>query len=198
MCRFIETIKVADGKTLNLGPHLRRMMVTAGEFGFDCPQVDRERLEEMASATGGTAKLRFTYDRDGIHDITCTPYKMRRIDRLRLVCCDTVEYQFKYENRSALERLRTDVKAGEEILIVKNGLLTDTTYTNVALHDGTRWVTPRRPLLAGTKRAELIDDGVITEGDIRPSDVKDFNRVALFNAMIELGEIVMPVSAIMT
>lgn len=196
MCRFIETIKVVNGEIKNLERHLQRITHTAEHFRNICPRTDCEQLIKKASTTTGISKLRFTYDCDGIHDITCTPYNMRRIDKLRLVECDTVEYSFKYEDRSALEILKEGVEDAEEILIVKEGLVTDTTYTNVALHDGKRWITPRKPLLAGTKRAQLIEEGIITECDIKPSDIKNFCHIALFNSMIEMGELVLPVSAI--
>ena len=55
----------------------------------------------------------------------------------------------------------------DDILIVKNGLLTDTSIANIALYDGNDWYTPLHPLLKGTKRAELLDKGVLKEKEIK-------------------------------
>ena len=57
--------------------------------------------EGMAGA--GVWKWRLVYDREGIRECTCTPYVMRRMERLRLVSDDTIDYAYKRANRSALE-----------------------------------------------------------------------------------------------
>ena len=81
----------------------------------------------------------------------------------------------------------------DEVIIVRNGLLTDTSYTNIALFDGCEWLTPKLPLLAGTQRASLIDRQRLREADIRADDLWSFDYIALFNAMMNLGEMILPV-----
>ena len=54
-------------------------------------------------AGAGVWKWRLVYDREGIRECTCTPYVMRRVERLRLVSDDTIDYAYKRANRSALE-----------------------------------------------------------------------------------------------
>ena len=81
----------------------------------------------------------------------------------------------------------------DEIIIVKHGLLTDTSFTNLAIYDGDRWITPKRPLLLGTKRAALLDKGIIQEADITLNDLQNAVKVSLFNAMIEFGEREVPI-----
>ena len=198
MCRFIETIKVVDGKIMNLERHVQRVMETAKHFQYNELHIDRERLESIAKASVGISKLRFIYDRTGIHDITCTPYMMRRISQLLLADGNAIDYSFKYEDRTMLDSMNRNSGKETEMLIVKDGFVTDTTYTNVAFNDGQQWLTPRKPLLAGTKRALLIEKGLITAHEIKPSDINNYHSIALFNAMIELGEAVLPISAIKT
>lgn len=48
---------------------------------------------------------------------------------------------------------------------------------------------PRHPLLPGTKRAALLDKGMIQKADITLEDLRNANKVSLFNAMIDFGEI---------
>lgn len=69
-------------------------------------------------------------------------------------------------------------------LIVRRGLLTDTSIANIALFDGKDWFTPKLPLLRGTCRTALIDNGIIKEKDIRPEELSSYSFVRLFNAMI--------------
>ena len=72
---------------------------------------------------------------------------------------------------------------------MKNELLTDTSFTNVAVFDGERWLTPKHPLLLGTKRASLLERQVIKEADISVETLMKAQKVSLINAMIDLGEI---------
>ena len=58
------------------------------------------------------------------------------------------------------------------------------------------WYTPEAPLLKGTKRQQLLDQGMIYLDDIKYRDLQDFGSIRLFNAMIEFGEIEIPVSVI--
>ena len=59
---------------------------------------------------------------------------------------------------------------------------------NIALFDSSHWHTPQHPLLKGTKRAELLDKGILTEKDIRMEELPAYSTVRLFNAMIDWGE----------
>ncbi len=73
----------------------------------------------------------------------------------------------------------------EEILIIKKGLVTDTSYTNVALLKDEKWYTPAEPLLRGTQRAKLISEGKIIEQTIHLKDLHLYSKIKLFNAMME-------------
>ncbi|HEY6915657.1 MAG TPA: aminotransferase class IV, partial [Paludibacter sp.] len=79
---------------------------------------------------------------------------------------------------------------------VKNGLLTDTSYCNIALYDGQNWFTPRVPLLYGVNRAELLLEEKLIEKDIAVEELKSYEKIALFNAMIEFGEVVLDIDKI--
>ena len=80
------------------------------------------------------------------------------------------------------------------MLIVRDGLLTDTSIANVALYDGHEWLTPTHPLLRGTKRAELLARKAIREADIPADSIFSYSKIALFNAMIDFEVLVMPIN----
>lgn len=81
------------------------------------------------------------------------PYVMRTIRSLQVVEDDAIDYSFKRCDRTSLSALVARKGECDEIIIVKNGLLTDTSYTNLALfdgHDGSRpanpcWLAPGVP-----------------------------------------------------
>jgi 4-amino-4-deoxychorismate lyase len=113
------------------------------------------------------------------------PYRPRAIRTLRLLLDNHVNYAYKYEDRRALERLFAQRAGCDDILIVKNGHITDTSYSNIAFFDGRHWVTPERPLLAGTTRARLLAEGALSEAPLRPSDLPAFHAFRLLNAMLD-------------
>ena len=72
----------------------------------------------------------------------------------------------------------------DEILIEKDGYLTDTSIANIAFYDGEQWVTPAIPLLKGTMRQKLLDEGFLQTRNIKKEELTHYTQVALTNAMI--------------
>lgn len=115
-------------------------------------------------------------------------YAPRPIRSLRLVYDDALKYPYKYLDRAALRHLFDQRGTCDDVLIVQKGCLTDTSYCNLALFDGTRWCTPATPLLPGTQRQYLLDQGVLSEDTIRVEDLRQFQQIRLFNAMLPWEE----------
>jgi len=80
--------------------------------------------------------------------------------------------------------------------MIRNDLLTDTSYSNIALFDGENWITPKSPLLFGVNRAQLVAENKLIQKDIKVSELFNFQRISLFNAMIEFGEMEIQIDAI--
>ena len=78
----------------------------------------------------------------------------------------------------------------EEALILRNGMVTDTRYSNVVFGDGSSWVPPENLLLAGNKRAFLLSRGDIQECSIKAEDIGKFRFCSLINAMLDPGDVV--------
>ncbi len=140
-------------------------------------------------------KCRVVYDTE-IREVTYSPYHLRPVATLKLVCSDEADYRYKSTDRTVLNELFACRAEADDVLVVRQGLLTDTSICNVALWDGERWLTPVEPLLAGTHRAALLDEGVIEASSISVSDLSGFSRIRLFNALIGFGEIDLPISCI--
>lgn len=191
MCQFIETIRVNRGEIARLAYHLQRVRATRQYFWKSDTPLGVSDLKSVIDPAVECGKLRFTYDAHHIYDLTFTPYIIRRIKKLRLVPCDEAHYPYKSTDRTQLNRLKAMVAPDEEVIIVKNNHITDTSYTNVALYDGSVWATPSTPLLHGTQRAALIEKGLIVEREIRVTDLPKYKKIALINAMMDLGDCVL-------
>ena len=136
----------------------------------------------------GKLKCRIVYGEDN-HLIEFQQYSNRKISSLKLIEADQLDYSFKFLNRSALDDLYAQRESAEDIIIVKNGVVTDSYFANLAFFDGSEWWTPLSPLLKGVKRQYLLDKGELKEKGILKSDLSKYQKVSLVNAMMDLREV---------
>jgi len=181
MSDFLETIKAVDGKIYNLGYHQKRYEKVLKSLGIDTFSNLQNFLSPPAD---GIYKCRVLYDEKSIN-IDYVKYTKRKIDTLKLVYDNNIEYSKKYTSREELDALFEKREGCSDIIIVKNSLITDTTIANIALYNGKEWLTPKRPLLNGTCRQRLLDEKKIIESDIEVNDIFKFKKIALLNAMID-------------
>jgi len=140
-------------------------------------------------------KIRVVYARE-VEQVTWEIYYPKKIDFLKIVRENQVEYSYKYLNRSIFDMLLRQKGSCDDILILKNNRVTDCSFANLAFYDGFHWYTPKEPLLKGTCRERLIETGKIKELDIEEKDLKEFKECALINAMLDLGEKKIPIQNI--
>ena len=147
--QFVETIKIKDGKVVNLSCHQVRMERTINHFFPDLAQRAMPCLKELIKPRKDMdfVKARVVYGMQGVELIEYIPYSIRNIKSLQILYNDSIEYEYKSTDRSALNKLVADKGACDEIIIVKNGYITDTSFTNLAIFDSGEWITPKRPLL---------------------------------------------------
>jgi 4-amino-4-deoxychorismate lyase len=129
-------------------------------------------------------KCKVIYDEYGVLDVQYEPYKKRNIESFKVVYDNSIEYYKKSLNRECLDTLFEQREDADEIIIIKNNLLTDTSIANIALFDGNRWLTPKNPLLLGTTRQRLIEEQIIYEAQLTVNDLKNAQQIALLNAMV--------------
>lgn len=196
MHQFVETIRIEGGKAMNLPLHEARMNATRAHFAPHAAPISLQKWLDDAPLSEERVKARVVYDADGVCETTFQTYKRREIQWLRMVEDNDISYTFKSTDRHELDRLLA-LRAGcDEVLIVKNGLITDTSFTNVAFFDGHKWLTPAQPLLNGTMRQWLLQRGELTEAQITPASLASFQRIMLFNAMIGAHELELPITQI--
>lgn len=185
-----------NGRLCNTTFHNVRFRRSAKEvFGWNTESLE-ELIRIPKEAQTGLYKCRIIYG-SCIERIEFHPYRLRPIQSLKIVAGDDIDYSYKFENREAIERLFRLCGECDDVLIIKNGYITDTSIANIAFYDGIKWITPSSPLLKGTQREKLLSEGRIVEDDIKPLDLGVFKKARLFNAMIDFGEIELPVQNIM-
>jgi len=188
---MLETIKCIDGKLFNLPYHNIRFNATRKlYFGLSDTIQLEEKIEIPKCFNKGIFRCRVLYS-ETIEKIEFIPHQFRNIENLKIVEANEIDYQFKYSDRKVFNVLLEKHKNFDDILIVKNGYLTDSSSANSIFFDGIKWWTPDTPLLAGTQRAKLIDEGKISICKIRPQDIPKYKTVGLINAMWNWNE--MPV-----
>ncbi len=185
MSRFFESICWSNGKYHNLPGHQDRMNRTMVHFyGKKAPEL-KTLLPNFSDSP--KRKIRVIYS-NSVEQVEHELYELRRIERLRLVHDDMIDYSFKFTDRTSIDKHEKDEK--EEILFIRDGLITDSTYANIALWNGQKWVTPSTPLLKGVRRESLLAAGRVFAEPVHVKDLPGYSKIALINAMIDLGEMV--------
>jgi 4-amino-4-deoxychorismate lyase len=189
MSLLVETIKVENGIPQNLSFHSERMIRSLyGIYGMKT-QYDLEKLILVPeSASSGIFKCRVLYD-DKNATPEFLPYIKRSVRSLKLITDDYVCYPYKYIARDKINSLLEMRGACDDILIIKNGMVTDSSYANIIFMDiNGNWVTPSTYLLSGTRRASLLHQGLITETKISSGEIHKYSEAKLINAMLGIDD----------
>jgi len=190
MYRFIESVCVENGAFKHLEWHLKRMEQTwLHHYGqlVDHQVMPLALKEAFVIPDGlgmGTYKCRMVYG-ETVESIAYIPYEPRSIKTLAPVNADAVEYPFKYEDRSVLDALLAQKGQADDVLLIKHGYVTDTSFSNVMVLMGNQWLTPSTYLLNGTCRQRLLAEGLIREATIRLEELAACQEIRLINAMLD-------------
>jgi 4-amino-4-deoxychorismate lyase len=185
MYPLLETIKTENGALQNLKFHQKRFDRSRLEFlGLKDPLHLNSVIKIPDVAKHGIFKCRVTYGKT-IGKFEFVAYRPKPVKSLEVVMDNQIEYNYKFTDRTHLKKLLLQKGECDDILIVKNGLITDTSYSNIVFYDGTCWVTPDRPLLRGTMRESLLESGKIKSERIKIDDLQRFSKFALINAMLD-------------
>ena len=185
---FVEVVKVMNGVFVDPQPHIERMLRTTLHF-FSTP-LNAELTDDIIPIhlRFGLVKCRIVYN-SKIVSISFEPYKIRNIRSLALVEHNSIDYSYKYLNRDSINKLLLLREDCDDILIVKNSMITDTSYTNIVFKDSKGILyTPTNCLLAGTKRKKLLETGVIHKKEILVDDIHLYEGVYLINTMIDIED----------
>ena len=187
MSRFIESIKIEDQEVFLLELHQKRVNATFAHFGMENSIDLAKIIKDLKIDEDGFFKLRIVYDLNRNYKTQLIPYAVAEIDSFQLVENNSYDYSFKFEDRKEFERMKTKAKT-EEIIVVKNNHITDTSYTNILFLKGKEWFTPTTYLLNGVMRQNLLHEKKIKETEITLQNIKEFSHFQLINAMNDFDD----------
>ncbi|AZB09513.1 aminodeoxychorismate lyase [Chryseobacterium sp. G0162] len=197
MSQFIESIKVEDQEIFLLELHQKRVNQTFSHFGKES-SIDLAKIyKNLEHDEDGLFKLRISYDLDKRIRTQMIPYAIPEIQDFQLVENNSFDYSFKFEDRKELDKMKMKSKA-EEIIIVKNNHITDTSFSNLLFLKGKDWFTPNSYLLNGVQRQHLLKNKKIKEAEITLQNIKQFSHFQLINALNDFDDMfIYPIDRIM-
>jgi 4-amino-4-deoxychorismate lyase len=194
MYQLVESLKLKDGVLQNIGYHQARLDRAMSELFPIARKIDLARTISIPeNCRSGVYKVRVLYG-SSVDKIEIEPYVFRKIQSLKIVRHESIDYHLKYSDRQILNELFALRENCDDIIVIKNGFVTDSFAANILFFDGKKWLTPETLLLKGTKRQFLLDQGIISEAKIGEADIRSFGKVGLVNAMVDFEE--MPVISI--
>jgi 4-amino-4-deoxychorismate lyase len=135
MSLLVETIKIENGNILNISFHSDRIFRSLyGIYGIrKVPDLENIiKVPEFADT--GIYKCRVVYD-DKTTKIEFLPYSIKPVRTLKLITDENICYPYKYIARDKINGLFDMRGECDDILIIKNGMVTDTSYSNVVFRD---------------------------------------------------------------
>ena len=187
MFRFIESIKIEDKKIFLLDYHQKRVNETFAQFGKENPIDLLKIFKNLEHDEDGLFKLRIVYDLDRKFSTQFIPYAISEIYDFQLVVNNTIDYSFKYENRGEIDLMKQKAKA-EEIIIIKNNRITDSSFSNLLFLKSKTWYTPTSFLLNGVQRQNLLKTKKIKEAEITVQNLNEFSHFQLLNSMNDFDD----------
>ena len=183
MYPLFETLQVKNGVILNQEWHEARYYHAYQKF-YDITSSSNliQDIQIPLEYQRGIVKLKIAYNQKE-QIINFQHYPNTPINTLKIVYDNTIDYSLKYSDRNHLNRLVSQKEDCDNILIVKNNRITDTSFTNIIFYNGNKWFTPSHPLLKGTCRANLLNQQLIYETEIQLKDLSTFKGFQLINAL---------------
>jgi len=184
MSRLIESIRLENGRFHRLQYHQARVNKAFTEIHQTSDPINLfDHLQKTERPKIGLFKCRVVYDTI-IQSVEFIPYVPKFSSTLKIVYHNEIKYDHKFEDRTLIHSLFEQRQFCDDILIVKNGMVTDSSYSNIIFFDGYQWITPNTPLLTGTMRQMLVDAGELKEQTVSVQDIQSFKSFRLINAML--------------
>ncbi|MFZ7234809.1 aminotransferase class IV family protein [Avibacterium avium] len=186
---LFETLCIEKGQVQNLALHQQRYENSLREFYagqpyeiFSLAKILQKNTALWANNQSPIIRCRIDYNATQ-YRLQCFPYQRKNYQRFQPVICDDIDYHLKYSNRAIFNELLKQKGDCDEIIIVKQGKITDCTIGNLILRQGSQWFTPDSPLLIGTQRTALMQQNKIKVWSILLTDLADYEEIRLINAL---------------
>ncbi len=199
--KLLETIRYEAGKLHLLERHQARMLRSLNAFTQGSPMQDflknrglvgllQEHFDFNDLEALQIYKVRLVYDEEGIDLVEALAYKVLSFKGFYTQDIKPdFDYEHKYLDRSCFDDLLRDSRAKDGLLpiFIREGLLTDSHFTNIVLQIKGELYSPEEPLLRGVMREELLERGIIKSKALSLYDLEICEKIILINAMLPLG-----------
>ncbi|OBX63768.1 hypothetical protein A9Z63_04435 [Moraxella lacunata] len=185
---LFETLAINNGRILNLDYHNRRFK--QGQLFLHCQTMIDDIADIICVPDEFNNKFircRVTYDKYSIK-VEYFDYIPKSIQSFKIIECDSIDYAYKYDDRNLLNQLLSQKGDCDEIIIIKNGLVTDCSIGNLLFLKNNHWYTPDTPLLQGTQRAYLLEAQKIHLANIDKNNIWQYEKVMMINALNAFDE----------
>lgn len=163
--------------------HQARVNRARRQLYGEVKDLDLQSVKIPPKFRNGEVKCRLAYGMSlAVPSFSC--YQRREVNTLQVVECAYFDYKLKYQDRTKIDLLFNNRGSCDDILICIDKRITDTSYSNVVVYDGHHWWTPHNPLLGGTQREKLLQEGKIREKKIDLGDLWKYQSLVLVNAMM--------------
>ncbi|OQD42329.1 hypothetical protein BUL40_11205 [Croceivirga radicis] len=199
MYPLFETLCVQDGVIKNSSFHEARFKQAFYKFYGYVPNFNLlDAIEVPKPFNTGIVKLRIDYNQEQTAP-KFTFYTPKIINTLKLVYDNHIDYDLKFTHRAPLTQLWQKRGNCDDVLICKNGLITDTYFANILFTKNAKWYTPKTFLLNGTCRQRLLQNKLVESMDISVHNLKKFEGFQLINAMLDFDPLkIIPIGQIKT
>ena len=187
MSRFIETIRAENGIPQMISLHQQRVNRTLKAWGGSRTFNLSEVLMNLYVYPSCTMKIRIEYNIQGLIKVETFKYLVRQIRSVQMIDIGNRNYNCKFADREWINDLLAATSC-DEIIMIKNGMVTDSSIANLTFFNGKDWLTPEKPLLAGTQRQFLLEQKLIKTAPITLNDVFNYTNFKLINAMLPWNE----------
>lgn len=186
--KLFESIQIKSGIPQKLDYHNERMNRSRNELFCLLEELYLEDYIQVPHEfSEGIVKCRVEYG-ENIEKIEFEKYQYRQHNSFYLVNSN-IHYHHKFSNRKSLNQLKSSFPSSSEIIIIQDGFITDTSYSNLIFKDlKGEWFTPESYLLRGTQREFLLDEGLISERSISVNELKYFTHFMMINALLDYDE----------
>lgn len=184
---FFETIRMENGIVCAPERHRERMQQTCNEtWGDFRHDAILKNLQVPEAYRTGIVKLNVFYNQT-LFETKFSPYVPQEIKSIRLVDApDELNYHLKYTDRSLMNKL-VQLSGADEIIMVRNGMITDTSKANIVFEKEGAFFTPNTFLLNGTMRQHLLNTQQVKEAQISLENMAQYEAMYFVNAMNPLG-----------
>ncbi|MCX8019075.1 MAG: aminotransferase class IV [Chitinophagaceae bacterium] len=188
MFPLFETIRSGPDGLFHLDSHLNRMKESYCQiFHGEIPYLNELEKELKTIRSPQREKCRLFYGENSFKTERL-PYHPLPVRKIIFIEDNTIDYPLKFTDRTCLEKYKQQLPESAEPVFVKNGYLTDASFANLALWNGSEWITPDTPLFYGIHRSVLIQKGKIIPKPVSLNDIKMYSAIMLINAMLDWEE----------